>query len=201
MRTLIIAILLVATAISLTGQAHDHSAILQTDSTWGHEFFEFPIRFAQDIPYEGIEDATFPRGWSDQKSEEFWSYVFAWDISHEESFNAKIIERDLQIYFDGLMKLNHENKDNTEVKQTSSKFYKIPSNDDVLRFKGKLRTLNAFHTQKAFTLNVTVEQHICSLQQRSLIVFRFSPRDFDETIWVKLNAIKLVEPICPKNEK
>ena len=47
-----------------------------TEDSWGKEVFTFPIRFAKEIKYEGIEEAYFPRGWNKVKNPEFWTYAF-----------------------------------------------------------------------------------------------------------------------------
>lgn len=191
-------ILFVLFTIVMSAQGHknDYPEILITDSNWSHEYFPFPIGFAQEIEYEGLEDAVFPKGWSNQESDEFWSYAFAWNIKSQKALSKQQLENDLGLYFDGLMKLDHENKDHPEVKKSTITLQEKDNNIGEPSYKGTVHTLNAFHTQKAMTLNVTIDQHLCINNDNAVIIFRFSPRDFNDDIWNRLNALHKNNQLC-----
>jgi len=185
MKKIIITLILLSPLTSIFGQEQETKDILKTD--WGKEIFVFPIRFAPEINYKGIEEARFPKGWGEIENPEFWSYVFAWDIDLDKEMTVSEIETDLQIYFDGLM--------NVEIKKypkTIAKFRKI----NTANFIGTITTIDNFKTKKQMTLNVTVEQHYCKQKKKSIIIFRFSPKGFDNEIWNKLNMIKLNADVC-----
>jgi hypothetical protein len=172
--------------IETTNNAEQESIdILVTD--WGKEIFKFPIRFAQEINYTGIEEARFPKGWREIENPEFWSYVFAWHIDLAKEMTISQIETDLNIYFNGLMNVNIK-----KYPKTIAKFKKISKNN----FEGTIKTIDNFTTKKIMTLNVTVEQFFCKDAKKSVVIFRFSPKGYNHTIWNKLNDIKLNDAIC-----
>jgi CubicO group peptidase (beta-lactamase class C family) len=178
--TLII-ILLLASSIILRGQEKEHLYFLETDSTWRKEMFLFPISFARDINYKGVEDARFPVGWEDQDSPNFWSYAFAWNIEHAETITGKDLEVDLQKYFNGLMGSD----------QTSVQLQKEGETANVAKFTGMVKTTDAFFTQKPMTLNVKVEKIYCEEKKKSILVFRFSPKALGTKTWEKLQEVQL----------
>jgi hypothetical protein len=168
--------------------------LLTADSLWTKEVFEFPIRFAPEIVYSGFEEAYFPNGWSNQDSPDYWSYVFAWSLKNKRVINEATLEHDLQLYFDGLM--NIVNKDqNVEVPESVALFLMTDENT----FKGKIRLYNAFHTKAMMTLNVLVNAYYCIEQDRTLVLFRFSPSNFEDDIWEVLRRIEFNTNACKIN--
>ena len=102
--------------------------VFTTDSTWIKEIIQFPIGFAQDIKYEGFEDLRFPQGWSKQDSPNFWSYVWAWSINGIEEPTESDLEKNVQLYFDGLLGLDFYKINEVKTPKTNrQKAKKIPS--------------------------------------------------------------------------
>ncbi|RSK38672.1 hypothetical protein [Mangrovimonas spongiae] len=165
--------------------------LLTVDSLWTKEWFEFPIHFAPNMNYKGYEEAYFPEHWSNQDSPDYWSYVFVWNIDGQLPLGEQQLEHDLQLYFDGLMTVVNKNKD---FKVPQSTIVIIQQNKNA--FKGKMRLYNAFHTKRMMLLNVMVSSHYCKTQNRTLVLFRFSPSDFNTEIWNKLNRITLQSNSC-----
>ena len=102
----IVTILLLFFCILSYSQEEESLEVFTTDSTWVKEIIKFPISFAQDIKYEGFEDLRFPQGWSNQESPNFWSYVWAWSINGIEKPSESDLEKNVQLYFDGLFLQN-----------------------------------------------------------------------------------------------
>lgn len=169
--------------------------LLKTEETWGTEMFTFPLNFAGDLEYEGIEEAHFPRGWRKLDSPEFWSYAFAWDINLDTELTAKQVETDLQKYFDGLTNVVNKNKDFT-LPKTIAKFQGVKNSNSNLKFEGTIEIFDTFVTNEKMILNVQVEQQYCKQQQKSVILFRFSPKGFDHKIWEDLEKIVLWGNVC-----
>ena len=46
------------------------------------------------------------------------------------------------------------------------------------------------------TLKVTIEQRYCEQIKKAVILFKFSPKDFDHNTWEKLADIGLLKSIC-----
>ena len=169
-------------------------SILETDSTWGTEIFHFPIKFAKEINFEGIEDARFPKGWSDTKNDNFWTYAYGWNINLNTKPTVSQLQKYMQLYFDGLMTSIH-NENDAPMTKTIAKFETMNSNsnDD---FAGTVNIFDGFTTKKPLVLNVLVDYNYCEKKKTSQILFKFSPKKFEHQVWEKLNAIKFKESVC-----
>lgn len=157
------------------------------DKTWRKEIFIFPIRFAREIAYEGVEDARFPVGWEVADSSTYWSYSFGWNISHEGQLTKEELEVDLQMYFDGLMRV-----DSTTVLLKGNE-----NATDKFSYTGQVKTINTFFRQRsAMTLNTTIEQYYCEEKKKLMVHFKFSPKAFGHDVWEHLEEVKFPVEIC-----
>jgi len=166
--------------------------VFKTDSTWIKEIIEFPISFAQDIKYEGFEDLRFPQGWSKEDSPNFWSYVWAWKINNIEEVTTSELEKNIQLYFDGLLGLDFYKIEEKHVRKTNALFIK----KDDSHYVGKVKTFDTRYTKKPMTLNVLVENYYCKQEKKTMILFRFSPKPFGHDVWSKLNEVELRSDSC-----
>jgi hypothetical protein len=66
----------------------------------------------------------------------------------------------------------------------------------VNNYIGKITTFDKFFTKKIMTLNVQVEHHYCDHKNKSIIVFRFSPKLFDDPVWQTLKSVSLANDVC-----
>jgi hypothetical protein len=73
---------------------------------WQVERMTFPIDFAPDISYSGVEDLRFTPGWEFTTSEEHWSYIFLWWVDGNPNINDTILQKNLKIYYIGLVTRN-----------------------------------------------------------------------------------------------
>lgn len=157
--------------------------IIDLDSTWTKEIFQFPISFAPELPYKGFEEARFPpKGWSDVHHPNFWSYVFAWKINLDTKYTKEQLEKDLTIYFNGL----NRNKDF----KTKTSFFILSEKENKSFFEGNVLIYDSFTTKKPLRLNVLVE---CNFNENdnSLLLFKFSPKEFTHNTWEMLKKIQL----------
>lgn len=168
--------------------------ILVTD--WGKEFFHFPLHFAPDIPYEGVEEVVFPRDWIKPDSADFWSYVFVWELDNKKNISKNELERVFKLYFDGLMEVVNDDKD-IEMIETSASFFKNEYPSDNADFMGNLTIFDAFATKKPLDLNAKVFSKYCEKRKKLILLFHFSPKDYSHWIWSKLSgAVLLRKPLC-----
>lgn len=172
----------------LCGQDKGNFDLLETDDTWNQEVFHFPIPFAPEIKFEGFEDARFPKFWSSKDSSDFWSYVFVWSINKPVALSADVLENHLEMYFNGLM--NYQN--------SAALFYKNDNPVNGNEYVGKVKTFDALVTKSNISLNVAAEYYYCEHNKRTLFVFRFSPREFGDPIWHKLESVKLRKDYCSR---
>ncbi|GAA0745166.1 hypothetical protein [Gaetbulibacter jejuensis] len=190
MKQLLICFAILITTL-VSAQDETHQNLLVTDSTWAKEVFKFPIGFAQDISYSGFEEAQFPKGWGTKESPRFWSYAFVWHIEGEIDIDEHTLENDLQLYFDGLMDMKTNGNIENDILKTNVLLVKTKTS-----YKGKLKTFDRLKTKEIITLNVTVEEHYCKDKNTTLLLFRFSPKSFDDSIWNELNTIILKNNVC-----
>lgn len=163
--------------------------LLKADSTWGQEIFIFPIHFAPEIQYEGVEDIRFAPGWAKKDNVDFWTYVFAWRLNIDSIPSEKELKNNLTHYFDGLMKVVNKDKDKILPKTTLEFFRK--KNVNQHRLTGTINLYDAFTTKKPITLYVQIDRYYSRKAKKAYLVFKFSPKEFDQAIWKELNEIKL----------
>ncbi|WP_299217740.1 hypothetical protein [uncultured Dokdonia sp.] len=188
-------VVLILCSVVTFGQNHDKVHLIDLDSTWGKEVFPFPIRFAQNINYEGVEEARFPpEGWSDENHQNFWSYAFAWDINLNKKITEAELASDIEKYFDGLV--GDEFIKGRETYKASAVFIEVEGDEMYSVFKGKIKTFDRFTTKELITLYVLVESHYCKKEGRSILLFRFSPKRFTHEVWKTLENVKLKEGVC-----
>ena len=192
MKKHIVTILLLFFCILSYSQEEESLEVFTTDSTWIKEIIKFPINFAQDINYEGFEDLRFPQGWSNQESPNFWSYVWAWNINGIEKPSESDLEKNVQLYFDGLLGLDFYKINDVKTPKTNAVFIKKGNTQYV----GKVKTVDTRYTKLPMILNVLVEYYFCETQKKTIMVFRYSPKPFDNPVWHKLNEVKLRADTC-----
>ncbi len=173
------------------GQEETRPDLMTTDG-WGKELFTFPISFATKIPFTGFEEARFPKGWGKEDSPEFWSYAFAWKIDVKAPLTESDLEVNLQHYFNGLLGLDFKE----DGQKTNAIFVSSSESNPWASYKGKIKTLDTRFTKKPMTMNVRVTQHYCKKEEKYIIIFKFSPKEFDAAVWQKMYDIKLSPEAC-----
>jgi len=186
MKNSILVIVFIMQSMVLFGQEKSNFNILETDSTWNQEVFQFPIPFAPEIKFDGFEDARFPKFWAKKDRADFWSYIFVWSINNPMELTSGILENNIEKYFNGLM--NYQN--------SVALFVKKEPSTNANKYIGKLKTFDALVTKKNMTLNVTAEHFYCKQSKKTYIVFKFSPQEFGVNIWNKLENVKLRADFC-----
>lgn len=174
-----------------------NSNIIQLDSSWGKEIFPFPISFAKNINYQGIAEVRFPpEGWRNPEHSNFWSYVYAWEISLGRKITPEEVVINLQKYFDGLN--NIENNKNLNAYKASANIFKIKTVDNLTLYIGKILTYDRFATNKRLTLNIIIENKYCKAKQKNILFFKFSPKNFYHKTWKILKKYTLLSNYATK---
>ena len=195
MYRLIIGISFLALILPNHLRAQEVESILKAPDDWNSELIEFPLSFAPQIDFEGIEDIRFSPGWSNPYSEQFWTYYFCWYVAGETELTDDFLERTMNLYFDGLIAVVINNQEDSirveEVGQTSSTFSRAQEG-----FEGEISIFDAFFTMEEVRLRVKVRQDICKAQGMQLISFELSPKDFETPVW---DLFKEIERLVPCN--
>lgn len=180
-------------SVNIYSQKPEETTLLKLDSTWGKEIFPFPISFAQNIDYTGIAEVRFPpKGWRDPNHQNFWSYTYVWSINHTKEIAAKELANNLEKYFDGLNRVD----DNNKHKKATATILKVDKKASTTFFKGSVKTFDRFATNKKITLNVLIESTYCKESQKTVLLFKFSPKEFTHKTWEILKRIELTNNIC-----
>mgnify|MGYP005990970167 CR=1 FL=1 len=171
----------------------DEFDLIDLDSTWGKEVLRFPARH---MDYVGVGEVRFPpkRGWIKPEHPFFWSYTYAWSIDVNREIPAKELEIDLVKYFNSLNRIDMKAK--TDEKYSSAKISKIKKGKFVTYYKGTVKIFDRFATNKMITLNVLIESYYCTKKEKTNILFKFSPKDFNHSTWHTLKEIKLLTNLC-----
>jgi hypothetical protein len=73
---------------------------------WTTEEFAFPVGFAPQLPYKGMEVLRFAPGWAAAGNEEHWSYTFLWWLEGQPVFDVAVLQQNLTDYYTGLLNQN-----------------------------------------------------------------------------------------------
>lgn len=158
---------------------------------WGIERFPFPIDFAPSIKYTGVEDIRFTKGWSDQKSPDYWSYAFLWLLDNSPVQNIAVIQKNLNAYYDGLIARNiiKRNIPKAIIFKTKTKLHAAKTeNGDLQTLNGTIHMLD-YMAQKPMTLHAKVHIKKCPGSSQIIVFYKLSPKPFTDQIWLKLDAL------------
>lgn len=172
---------------------NDTPDILQSKDGWGKEIIVFPIDWAPKMNVKGYEDLRFAPAWSKPDHEQFWSLIMGWKINTTKELSLKTLHSNLEGYFDGLMIPNHWAQD---FPKPTLEFFTYTKTEQGTKFKGKMTIFDGFHTGKTITLNILGAQKLCETTGKSVITFRFSPKEFSHQVWKELNGIIFLESAC-----
>jgi hypothetical protein len=175
----------ISLSFSLSAQESGYSWPLP--SNWVREMIPFPLKFAPDIPYPGLEEIHFMPGWKgDTLKEQQWSYIFIWKLDTLISFDAPGLRSDLYVYFNGLtewvMKNNNLDLPVPPV-YTCRVEEKSPGN-----FTGIVTLTDVFFTLKPITLNLKINTLKDDLLQKTILFFMLSPKPYENPLWNQLDA-------------
>ena len=162
---------------------------LPTPTNWRVE--RFPINFAPQIPYNGIEDIRFTPGWAKAASDEYWGYAFLWYLEGEIKTNAKIIESNMKIYYSGLIAANNPNIPKEKLIPIVTTFKEVAKDkNDLKTFLGIISMMN-YMTQQPIVLNCKVHLKSCIGETKTFIFYELSPKPLSHNIWQSLDKLWL----------
>ncbi len=167
------------------------SYTLAVPEGWGVERFGIPIEFAPSIPYKGVEDIRFAPGWSDVKSNEYWTYAFLWFLEGKPETNSQTIEKNLTAYYNGLVGRNIEKRKIPAEKLVPVKasIKKIHTDkQDLQTFSGTIDMLD-YMEQKPMTLNCIVHLKLCGDKNMTYLFYEISPRPLTDNVWKSLDQL------------
>jgi len=164
---------------------------LSVPENWGTEHFAFPIEFAPNIPYKGVEDLRFAPGWGDTTSAEHWTYSYLWWLEGKPAIDAANLQNYLKSYYDGLVGRNIISRKipSHKIVLTKVSIKKLKTeNGDVETYSGTISMLN-YLKQQPIVLNCMIHVKDCSPQNHTGVYVEISPQALNHSVWKQLNDI------------
>lgn len=173
-----------------TGYCQDALYYFPRPPKWTIEKTSFPISFAPNIDFTGVEDLRFAPGWGNSKSNEYWAYTFLWFVRGKPRLNQDTLNHYLTQYYNGLYLSNMKNKTSAPPANfTVADVRGIhPLLNDMDTYEGKITTLD-FLTGKPITFNTRVRVRRYPQLNCTGIFFQVAPQDYSQPIWVKMNNL------------
>ncbi len=176
---------------------------MPTPDGWRTETIPFPLAFAPELTYEGLEELRFSPGMFERGSDDFWTYAFVWWLPLETRLGAESLASDLEIYFRGLTRaVSEARKFETGELEFRTVLRETPATAKDFRWLvGEAVTFDAFTTREQIELNVSIHIWPCEQQERQVAFFELSPQATSHPVWRALGGIRegfRCEPI-PRN--
>jgi hypothetical protein len=159
-----------------------------TPEGWRSERIPFPLKFAPELPYRGVEELRFAPRFFKPDSETYFTYSFAFVLDPDGRagalpFRAEQLAADLRTYFAGLTRAVGRHA--VPAASHDATITAIPGGP-AQRYRGTVRTVDGFGDGRALTLHVEGESFVCG--SRRVILSSLSPRPSSDPIWPLLAA-------------
>ena len=165
------------------------ASLITAPDDWRKESFDFPLRFAPTIPYEGQEHVRFHPRWDQFADEAGFSYVVLWDVKAV-PIEPPDLEDYLEAYFTGLMSnvaRGRKLADSAKAVVAAHPMAQLPGWQQA--FGVEIRTTNSFSKGEPLLLYGEVTQRNCG-KGRMQVVIALSQARRDRAIWKGLRDIR-----------
>ena len=165
---------------------------MSSPNNWESEIIPFPLPFAPELDFSGVEDIRFSPGWSDSTSIDFWSYTFVWNIEMIGLMSTEKLDQIFSAYYNGLMPaVLIENEEIEYAESVGEASVSFEETEDG--YQGTIEVFDSFFTKKRITLYVKVTEFFCIETERQLIrndvsLFFFAAPQWDAFEKVKITA-------------
>jgi glycine betaine/choline ABC-type transport system substrate-binding protein len=161
---------------------------------WRKETMAFPLEFAKDLGFSGVEEIRFAPGMFKPDIDGYWSYAFAWWLDGRPTLGAAELERSLTRYFAGLITAVAKDKGYAiDRARFSASIRALPRSSgklghEVHAFAGTVESYDAFATGKPIVLNLDVWVWDCADSGKRVAMVLASPKPASAPIWKALHA-------------
>jgi polyisoprenoid-binding protein YceI len=170
-----------------------------TPTGWKTETIPFPLTFAPELAYRGVEELRFAPGMFKQGAEDFWTYSFVWWLEGEQHFDAATLNADLKRYFEGLSRAV-EKREDFDAAQAVAAVQLAPVREAGAaqeRFQGSVDAYEPFTTHQRIALQVDAQVLRCKEAGRTVALFQLSPQPRGHAVWGQLERLR-EEFRCPQ---
>ncbi len=187
---LIIALVVPVACVAREKGSEEPSFYMPVLDGWRTETIPFPLDFAPELKYEGLEELRFsPWMFEEGNNPYFWTYAFVWWIPEDTPVDPGSLAASLEIYFSGLAGTVAE----TRGFDTSEASYDVSLTeaeiDTEYDYEGSASIFEPFVTGKMLSLNIRVKRIACPDQKRLAIYFGISPQPYSDRVWRPLKGI------------
>jgi hypothetical protein len=154
---------------------------------WTPETIPFPLGFAPDLPFHGLEELRFAPGFSKPDASTFWTYAFIWWLEDPPSFDAASLSPVLREYFAGLALAVGQDKYPMDPERFRVELRSEAEGGRTI-LVGQVDSYDPFVTGDPIVLNVEVRLRECSRAGRHVITFVLSPKPVGDPVWDDLRA-------------
>jgi hypothetical protein len=158
---------------------------------WRSETLRFPLTFARELPFKGVEEVRFAPGMFEPEAPGYWTYSFVWALEAEPDLSHKAIEAAVPRYFAGLCEAvgGAKYRFAPERFKAQLRFVANPSvrqGHTVRAYAGTISTYDPFTTGRELTLNAQIAVWDCSTARRRMALFSLSPKPERDEMWTAL---------------
>lgn len=166
-----------------------------------------PKGFAPDLGLKGIEEILFAPGMFKADQPDFFSYVFLFALEAKPMLDAKVLKKELFIYYSGLSK-SRMNNPNLDTSGFSVKVTAVEGNDvspkgavNVKNYRAEVVWLEPFATKKMQTLYFELQTWQYKGSPYQYLFVCASPQKPDQPLWKTLQAIRASVAIESKQKE
>jgi len=102
--------MLAALLLALTPSVQESVPLLVVPQGWQGERLEFPLDFAPELEFRGVEELAFAPGMFQKGSESYFSYALAIELEGDVALDAPFLEHFLATYYRGLCRAVGESR-------------------------------------------------------------------------------------------
>lgn len=161
----------------------------ETPQGWRTETIPFPLEFAPELAYRGVEELRFPKAFLVPGDDWYFSYAFVWHVAAPGPAGAEALEADLVAYFRGLA-FAVGGAEREDIKAFA---FGAQLEGDLARetVTGTVAAFDAFKAQAGLTLQFRVRAVPCTAGEARAYVFAASPRPYaaGDAVWVELERL------------
>ena len=183
---LLVVIALFSYSLHMNAQqsGHDARVLTQQPEGWRFELIPFPLEFAPTISLAGFEELLFAPGMYDPETEDFFSYVFIWQVELSDIIDNETLKQYFVDYYAGLYKVVSGDK--------KGKSIDVTLDQENNKFNGIIDWVEPFKTRQPQRLRFSGFQQICK-DNTLRITVHVSPQPQNHQIWQNMQAIKIAE--------
>ncbi|MCB1182582.1 hypothetical protein KDM41_04045 [bacterium] len=190
-----IALLLLVSIAAFPAAAQETGSLpfhLPTPEGWKTETIPFPLGFAPDLDYAGLEELRFAPGMFDSTAVDFWTYTFVWWVEPDADFSVSRLEGDLVAYWDGLAAAVGPGRGFEMGEHESTVRLRTepdPESVGPMQISGTAHIFEPFVTGRPLDLYLEIRIDRCEQQDRRVISIAVSPQPASHAVWSTMGDI------------